>query len=719
LFSLFMERVETFHFEIFYQWVLNNRTKTKKGNYQWYVPDSNEYIEAAISTGDAMIRELMKLRKLGIFDVVEEINMEEALEKKVVFIYFPDVEGFTLMRSIFLISILREIYKKKVIENMDFDIESTQDVDVHNPAKIKDDPRACKKEWTNDVSDAAENNVDPDVDTLKEPSEKKANDSHHYPENMDVKPKPEVAKDNSSKPKKKMQMINNLIIIDEAHELLPSRGKISNLSKEFFQFIEKEFYRIAKEGRKYGISLLVATQLVSELNEVVEQNAQTKIFFKLSPKDVKNIKPDKEVINYLDDLKRGQAVVYSMDNLKISKATEIRIIPPVFLHCEPLKAKMFFQDEIERVIKERGGIIETRKKPKPKPLLEKKVGEKDKEKIQVNQFFKLMGVDKLVWNRVTNLIDKSVLDVDIEVLLKSLKKAIHNSGLRGNHFDKILQDLVVALHSENTIGIKLLGPSGEGKTRFAFAIVNAICIGGAKAFFAISESTMEADLFFDYNPKSIADKDVPQYTLGVICQSLIHRTFPILDEANRAPERIYGGKALTALAGDRYIMMPENQLIQAPRDWKIIFIMNPVDIGTFSLPTALEDRLMTLTIPYADDNVATSVLGAILPDHPDVVKAFVRLRHETMRFSPLPKVYHYIPESERIQNPDIQLHGISMRILVRFGQHFKKFYKLLKSKKEAFIRSVDVNCGSIFINNIPEEKEHFNKLVNAVLKIIT
>ncbi|MBD3187266.1 AAA domain-containing protein [Candidatus Bathyarchaeota archaeon] len=714
LFSMFMERVESFHFETFYQWVLNNRNITKKGNYQWFLPNSNEFVEAAGSTGDAMIRELSKFRKLQVFDTVEEINTVEMLKKKLVFIYFPNIEGYSVLRSIFLMGILKDIYEKKVLELGDLRLDNG----VHGGRK---DQESDTDTGSTDLEDGNNHDdmkgKDQEIDS---PRDGNGNipDVPEPPAIMSREPRPATgSNDDEGMDADGILMeegMNNLIIIDEAHELLPSRSRISHLSKDFFKFIEKEFNKIAKEGRKYGISLLVATQLVSDLNAVVEQNAQTKIYFELSPRDVKRIKPDKEVKNFLGNLKRGQAIVYSRDNLAITKATEIRIIPPVFLHCDPATAFHFFKDKIREVVKERGELVELTPRAVVKPPLTKK-DKDDTSKKPAIDFLDELGLDKLVSSRITNLHNKSVLDVDINLVLSTLEKELRKVGLHGKHLHELLENFVVALHSEETIGIKLLGPSGEGKSQFAFAVVNSLCIGGTKAFYAVSESTMEEDLFFGVNPKALADKDQPTYNLGVVCQSLVHRTFPILDEANRAPERIYGGKALTALAGDRKIMMPGNQLIQAPKDWKIIFIMNPVDLGTFSFPSALENRLMTLEIPYANDDVARLVLSKILPDHPNVVESFVTLRRKTMQVCPLGKQYHYIPESER-KLGEIQLNAISMRVVDRFGHQFLKYLSLLKDKKKAFKRAVDANCYSVFINQIPEEREYFNSLVNAVLE---
>ena len=657
----FIECVDFFHFETFYHWIINNKTELK-GKYQWILPASKTIIDIPTSTADSMIRELVRFRELNIFDVYDEIDISELLRKKIVFIYFPDKQGYSYFRSIFLLQILNQIYDYKVY-GKSFN---------------------RKKQGT----------------TLKN---EEGNES-------------------------KKQRYRNLIIIDEAHELLPSRKKSSGTQfNPFFDYIENKFEYISKEGRKYGLWLVVSTQMLSDLNKIVVENAQTRILFELSPDDEKLINANKLLKFYLHQLKQGEAVIYNRDNLKIGSIMEIRTIPPIFLHCDPPDADKYFEEEIKNILSKRGEIQnEINNIPEielPNLIIENeedKNKKKNIEKIKIDEFLKSMNISTNVISRVTNIHNQSVLDIDIEIIYKQIKVELRNAGIYGDHFDKIIQDVSIALQSEKVIGIKLLGPPGEGKSQFAFALVNSICIGGTKSFFAVSEGTIEEDLFFGINPRAMVDKEAPEYNLGVICQSLVQKTFPILDEANRAPERIYGGKALTALANGRYIMFPGNQLIQAPPDWKIIFIMNPLDLGTFKLPQALENRLVTIKIPYANDDASKYVLKKVLQEKEleDVIDAFVLLRRKTMEVSPLDESYHYLPKSELKQNADIQLNGISMRIVDRFGPSYRKYLKLLKNKRKAFRRTIEVNCNSIFINDTPEEHEYFNKLVDLVIQKI-
>lgn len=670
LFTLFMNSNKQFNFEVFYVWILNNRMMTNKGKYQWYNPNTNESIEAASATGDAIIRELTKLHHMRILDTVEEINIEEMLAKKIVFIYFPHVDGYSNTRSIFLLDILKQIYSKKVIQGLDIKIQK----------KVPDEEGdTYKKENTNQNGDT------------------------FIPTN---KPQPPMENSNLNS-----VSINHIIMIDEAHELLPSRLSKSDLSEDYFQYIEREFQKIAKEGRKFKISLVVASQLMAELNTVVEQNAQTKIFFQLSNRDIQNVKLDKEIISYFGSLKRGYAVVYSRDNLKIDNAMEIRILPPIFLHCDPDQATKLFEKEILAIMEVRGDQNE---EETPKPEIPALLEQSENEQKPNDDLWADFQISKFKVPHVTEIGESTVLEIPSDKLMKVLEKAMNTANLVGDHFKTLLIRLVVALQSEETVGIKILGPSGEGKTILADAIVNTVCIGRNSAYFAVSEGTIEDDLFFGINPKVLTDKNASEYKPGVICQSLTKRTFPILDEANRAPERIYGGKALTALTGKRFIIMPGNQLVQAPPDWKMIFIMNPVDLGTFSFPVALENRLVTLKVPYANDLAAKKLLEQYLSESPDVIAAFVALRHLTMCVSPMDQEYHYVPANER-KSAEIQLHGISMRIVYRFTQNFPKLLGLLHSKKEAFKECCEMYIDSVLVHKTQEEKDYYHKLVDEVI----
>lgn len=271
LYSMFMgTQTEEFRFADFYDFVVNGLQKTEKGRkkYLWETPDGSDSVRTRSTTGDAMIRQLKSFNRLDVFDKVPEIDMRELLDKRLVFIYFPDHIGYTQIRSIMLLDILTRIYSIK-----------RHEIDL-----------AVK---------------------------------------------------------------NNLIVIDEAHELLPRKKRTSDLSDQFFNFIEKRFTRIAKEGRKYGISLVVSSQILSELNDEVKFNAQTRVYFKLSTRDLKSLDMDRETKSLINGLRKGYAVVYSRDNLDIGRALEIKVLPPIFLHCDPRIADFHYKNKVETIKRER------------------------------------------------------------------------------------------------------------------------------------------------------------------------------------------------------------------------------------------------------------------------------------------------------------------------------------------------------------------------------
>ena len=112
---------------------------------------------------------------------------------------------------------------------------------------------------------------------------------------------------------KKGEKINNdvpiLLVYEEAHKYVPN----SDLAK--YRASRKSIERIAKEGRKYGISLLLASQRPSEISETIFSQCNNFIAMRLTnPNDqnyVKKLLPDTlgELINKLPTLKAGESLL--------------------------------------------------------------------------------------------------------------------------------------------------------------------------------------------------------------------------------------------------------------------------------------------------------------------------------------------------------------------------------------------------------------------------
>lgn len=111
----------------------------------------------------------------------------------------------------------------------------------------------------------------------------------------------------------KDEQINNdapiLLVYEEAHKYVPN----SDLVK--FRASKKAIERIAKEGRKYGVTLLLSSQRPSEISETIFAQCNNFIAMRLTnPIDqnyVKKLLPDSlgALIDTLPNLKQGEALV--------------------------------------------------------------------------------------------------------------------------------------------------------------------------------------------------------------------------------------------------------------------------------------------------------------------------------------------------------------------------------------------------------------------------
>lgn len=109
------------------------------------------------------------------------------------------------------------------------------------------------------------------------------------------------------------EKINNdvpiLLVFEEAHKYVPN----SELSK--YRTSKQSIERIAKEGRKYGVTLLLASQRPSEISETIFSQCNNFIAMRLTnPVDqsyVKKLLPDSlgSLVDKMTSLKQGDALV--------------------------------------------------------------------------------------------------------------------------------------------------------------------------------------------------------------------------------------------------------------------------------------------------------------------------------------------------------------------------------------------------------------------------
>lgn len=113
--------------------------------------------------------------------------------------------------------------------------------------------------------------------------------------------------------KNKDEKINNdipiLLVYEEAHKYVP------NIDLSKYRSSKKSIERIAKEGRKYGVTLLLASQRPSEISETIFSQCNNFISMRLTnPVDqnyVKKLLPDTlgSLIDKMTSFKQGEALI--------------------------------------------------------------------------------------------------------------------------------------------------------------------------------------------------------------------------------------------------------------------------------------------------------------------------------------------------------------------------------------------------------------------------
>lgn len=86
---------------------------------------------------------------------------------------------------------------------------------------------------------------------------------------------------------KKGQERDVFAFFDEAHQIIPATPAVVGGAKGTFDRLRMNFERLAREGRKFGINLVLSTQSPSDLHQIVPEMCHTKIVMKVSPRNAK------------------------------------------------------------------------------------------------------------------------------------------------------------------------------------------------------------------------------------------------------------------------------------------------------------------------------------------------------------------------------------------------------------------------------------------------
>lgn len=137
------------------------------------------------------------------------------------------------------------------------------------------------------------------------------------------------------------------LICDEAHLYLPVKDEADTVQKQALY----NFERIAKEGRKYGVSIIAVSQRPADVSKTILSQCNNFIVLRLTnEKDksvIKNLLPDslKSTIEFLPLLDVGEALVVGDAILLPSKLLLDRPSPD----HQPISATKNFWDEWDSI----------------------------------------------------------------------------------------------------------------------------------------------------------------------------------------------------------------------------------------------------------------------------------------------------------------------------------------------------------------------------------
>ena len=93
----------------------------------------------------------------------------------------------------------------------------------------------------------------------------------------------------------KDEMGDTFAFFDEAHQIIPAAPMAVGGARETFDRLRLNFERLAREGRKFRVNLVLSTQSPRDLHQIVPEMCPTKIVMKISPRNAQVAEVDKEL----------------------------------------------------------------------------------------------------------------------------------------------------------------------------------------------------------------------------------------------------------------------------------------------------------------------------------------------------------------------------------------------------------------------------------------
>jgi len=131
----------------------------------------------------------------------------------------------------------------------------------------------------------------------------------------------------------KRKLENTYVFIDEAHQIIPAERVSGTRSmSEVFNRLRADFEKLAREGRKFRINLVLSTQNPQDLHPIVPEQCPTRIVMKINPKNAQSAFLDKELSYIANSFSHGQFWIQSPFN-GTPDWVRVHSIAPPLPHC--------------------------------------------------------------------------------------------------------------------------------------------------------------------------------------------------------------------------------------------------------------------------------------------------------------------------------------------------------------------------------------------------
>jgi energy-coupling factor transporter ATP-binding protein EcfA2 len=145
----------------------------------------------------------------------------------------------------------------------------------------------------------------------------------------------------------KKDISNTYVFFDEAHQIIP-RTENSFGSLGVFERLRSNFEKLAREGRKFRINLILSTQNPKDLHEIVPEQCPTRIVMKINPKNAKYAYLDDGLEYIANSFGQGQFWIQSPFNGTPDWVRVHSVAPP--LPHEPMES---FRKHLDAKVKEK------------------------------------------------------------------------------------------------------------------------------------------------------------------------------------------------------------------------------------------------------------------------------------------------------------------------------------------------------------------------------